>query len=62
MPWKSSGVVSQRTRMTLSPAFPRASAVSASKTIVPEAAPGDAFSPFATASTSAEGSIIGCRS
>ena len=40
MPWKSSGVVSQRTRMTLSPALPRSSAVSASKTIVPEAAPG----------------------
>ena len=35
IPWKSSGVVSQRTRMTLSPALPRSSAVFASKTIAP---------------------------
>ena len=35
IPWKSSGVVSQRTRITLSPALPRSSAVSASKTIAP---------------------------
>ena len=62
IPWKSSGVVSQRTRITLSPALPRSSAVSASKTIAPEAAPGEAFSPFATTSTSAAGSIIGCSS
>ncbi len=48
--------------MTLSPALPRSSAVSASKTIAPEAAPGEAFSPFATTSTSADGSILGCRS
>ena len=36
----SSGLVSQRTRMTSSPARPRASAVSASKTARPDAAPG----------------------
>ena len=62
IPWMSSGVVSQRTRITLSPFFPRSAAVSASKTIFPEAAPGEAFSPCATTSTLAEGSIIGCRS
>ena len=55
IPWKSSGVVSQRTRITLSPALPRSSAVSASNTIAPEAAPGEAFSPFATTCTSADG-------
>ena len=47
----SSGVVSQRTRITLSPFFPRSTAVSASKTIFPEAAPGEAFRPCATTST-----------
>ena len=62
IPWMSSGVVSQRTRITGSPAFPRSSAVSASKTIPPTAAPGDAFSPFAATSSEAFGSIIGCRS
>ena len=62
IPWKSSGVVSQRTRITLSPALPRSSAVSASKTIVPDAAPGEALRPFATTVTSAAGSIIGWRS
>src|SRR6266568_4339089 len=36
-PWMSSGVVSQRTRMTLSPAFPRCSAVSASRTTLADA-------------------------
>ncbi len=61
-PWMSSGVVSQRTRSTSSPARPRASARSASSTIAPEAAPGDAFRPVATTSTSALGSIIGCSS
>ena len=62
IPWMSSGVVSQRTRMTLSPALPRSSAVSASNTIAPDAAPGDAFRPFAATSYSALGSIIGWRS
>ena len=50
IPWMSSGVVSHRTRMTASPSFPRISAVSASKTTAPEAAPGEAFSPFAATS------------
>jgi hypothetical protein len=49
-PWMSSGVVSNRTRMTGSPARPRLSAVSASKTALPTAAPGDAFSPVARTS------------
>ena len=49
-PWMSSGVVSQRTRITSSPALPRASARSASSTIAPDAAPGEAFRPVATTS------------
>ena len=55
----SSGVVSQRTRITASPARPSSSARFASKTIFPQAAPGDAFRPVAMASISAAGSIIG---
>ncbi len=58
----SSGVVSQRTRITDSPPFPRSTAVSASSTIFPEAAPGDALSPRAATSKSAFGSSIGCSS
>ena len=50
IPWMSSGVVSQRTRMTASPSLPRSSAVSESKTTAPEAAPGEAFRPFAATS------------
>ena len=61
-PWMSSGVVSQRTRITLSPALPRSSAVSASSTTAPQAAPGEAFRPRAATSSSAVGSIIGCSS
>ena len=61
-PWMSSGVVSQRTRITGSPALPCSSAVSASRTILPLAAPGDAFSPRAAISNSAFGSSIGCSS
>ena len=61
-PWMSSGVVSQRTRMTSSPALPFSSARSASSTIAPDAAPGDALSPVAITSTSAVGSIIGWSS
>ncbi len=58
----SSGVVSQRTRITDSPALPCSSAVSASSTIFPQAAPGDAFSPCAATSNCAFGSSIGCSS
>ena len=61
-PWMSSGVVSQRTRITLSPALPRSSARSASSTTAPQAAPGEAFRPRAATSSSADGSIIGCSS
>ncbi len=46
-PWMSSGVVSQRTRITDSPALPRSAALSASRTIFPDAAPGDALRPCA---------------
>ncbi len=55
------GVVSQLTRIT-GPVLARSTAVSASKTIAPLAAPGDAFNPFAATSSDARGSIIGCRS
>ena len=40
MPWMSSGLVSSRTRMTASPSWASRSASSASKTILPVAAPG----------------------
>src|SRR2546421_389678 len=60
-PWMSSGVVSQRTRITSS-TFPRSAAVSASKTTLPQAAPGLAFRPVAATSNCAFGSSIGCRS
>jgi len=45
MPWKSSGDVSMRTRITFSPWFAIAAARSASNTALPTAAPGDAFRP-----------------
>ena len=62
IPWMSSGVVSQRTRTTASPAPPRSAAVSASKTTAPHAAPGEAFSPFAAGSSRASGSMRGWSS
>ena len=46
MPCTSSGAVSMRTRITSSPALPRSAALSASKTIWPVAAPGDALRPL----------------
>ena len=42
MPWMSSGLVSMRTRITLSPFCARASASSAENTAIPDAAPGEA--------------------
>ena len=45
IPWTSSGAVSTRTKITASPARPRSAATSASKTIWPVAAPGEALSP-----------------
>ena len=48
MPWRSSGVVSRRTRMTSAPASARRTAVSESNTASPTAAPGDALIPTAT--------------
>ena len=48
MPWKSSGLVSTRTRTTFSPFSTHSTATSASKTARPTAAPGEALRPFAT--------------
>ncbi len=62
MPWMSSGLVSTRTRITLCPCAFMASAVSASKTISPDAAPGDAGRPVTIISFFAAGSMVGCRS
>ncbi|MBV6474541.1 MAG: hypothetical protein MOGDAGHF_00001 [Rhodocyclaceae bacterium] len=61
-PWMSSGLVSSRTRMMRSPARPRASAVSASKTILPEAAPGEAGRPCASDLPRKEGESCGTSS
>ena len=60
-PWMSSGLVSQRTRMTSSPSRPRASAVSASKTTWPDAAPGRGGEAPGGDVVGRAGSIIGCR-
>ena len=46
MPWKSSGDVSIRTRTTFSPRSTHSTAVSASNTARPTAAPGEALRPF----------------
>ncbi len=46
IPFKSSGEVSRRTRITFSPAAASTSASCAVNTILPVAAPGDAGSPF----------------
>ena len=62
MPWMSSGLVSVRSRITASPRAARSSASSASKTTLPEAAPGEAGSPRASTWRSAAGSRVGCRS
>ena len=62
MPWMSSGDVSSRTRMTASPSWFMRSASSASNTILPVAAPGDAGRPAATTWRSALGSRVGCSS
>ena len=59
MPWMSSGLVSRRTRITLRPSALARSASSASKTISPEAAPGEAGSPVAITSRLAPGSRVG---
>ncbi len=50
MPCRSSGVVSQRTKMTLRPSATAATASSAVKTTSPTAAPGEALRPLAIAS------------
>lgn len=50
IPWRSSGEVSGRTRITFSPASWWASASSAVKYTWPTAAPGGAFRPLASAS------------
>ena len=62
MPFRSSGLVSQRTRMTLWPSAERATASSLENTTSPTAAPGLAFRPVASASYFLEESNCGCRS
>ncbi len=62
IPPMSSGDVSSRTRITLSPRPAHASASSAVKTTRPTAAPGEAGSPRAMRSGRAIGSSIGWRS
>ncbi len=57
MPWISSGVVSGRTRITFSPSWASRSAVSASKTTFPDAAPGEAGKPLASTFRDASGSM-----
>ena len=57
MPCTSSGAVSLRTRITASPRLPHSAAVSASKTIRPAAAPGDALSPVPAMSYLSSGSM-----
>ncbi len=62
MPWKSSGVVSSRTRITCSPALPRRSASSAVKQTAPTAAPGEALTPLPRGSGAFSRSSWGSRS
>ena len=62
IPWKSSGVVSSRTRITGSPARPSRSASSAVKTTAPVAAPGEAATPRASGSGAARRSSWGSSS
>ena len=59
IPWKSSGVVSSRTRITASPVAARDTASSASKTATPLAAPGEAGKPVTRGVALAPGSITG---
>ena len=62
-PWMSSGFVSSRTRITLvARVRPRCSAVSASNTMLPEAAPGDAGRPWASDRAACVGSSVGTSS
>ena len=62
IPWKSSGEVSRRTRMTDCPARPSFSARSASNTAVPHAAPGEAGRPVVSRSSWPDGSRVGWSS
>ena len=64
MPWKSSGEVSIRTRMIFSPRSTHSTAVSASNTARPTAAPGEALRPLTIffAPLSAAGSKVSRRS
>ncbi len=62
MPWMSSGLVSTRTSTTAAPLAARASASSAVKTAMPEAAPGEAGKPRASTVFGALGSSVGCSS
>ncbi len=62
MPCTSSGAVSTRTRITGSPLAPRSAALSASKTISPVAAPGEALSPLPAIVNFSFGSIRAWKS
>ena len=59
MPFRSSGLVSRRTRMTASPAAASSTARAESKTALPTAAPGDALTPVAILVTLALVSNVG---
>jgi len=59
IPWTSFGLVSTRTKITALPALPHSTAVSASNTAPPEAAPGDAGTPLASGWSLAFGSTRG---
>ena len=62
IPWMSSGLVSVRARMTLSPSAAKRSASSDVNTTAPDAAPGEAGRPLASTSRSASAASVGCNS
>ena len=61
IPCISSGLVSSLTRITFLPLLASSSALSASNTISPKAAPGEAFRPFPNTSFSCDSTNCGCN-
>ena len=61
IPWMSSGLVSSLTKITSLPLLASSSALSASKTSSPTAAPGDAFKALLNSSFSWESTNCGCN-
>ena len=61
IPWISSGLVSSLTKITSLPLFASSSALSASNTISPTAAPGEAFKALLNKSFSWESTNCGCN-